>query len=194
MTMKWPAADAAELPFKLETQLERDIAANPDWLEGVAWGRPRPGHPEGKVMFHIRDVLRNIDHFFGGACDRSRLRLIALLHDTFKYKVVRAEPGARQRSHGYRARKFAERYIDDAQILAVIELHDGAYQIFLGLTRHGHREVAEGQARELMMRLDQSFELFMRFYLCDSRTGDKSMVHYAWFKGLAEKMLKEGRV
>jgi hypothetical protein len=180
----------SELPFNLETDLERAIAADPDWLAGVKWGQPRPGHPEGKVIFHIRDVLNNIDHFFSNSGDRSRLRLIALIHDTFKYKRDHAQPGVPKKSHGYWARQFAERYINDAGVLEVIELHDEAYKASLLLTRYTNREAAERCARELIRRLGHSLDLFMCFYLCDSRTSDKSTTHYEWFKGLVEEQAK----
>src|SRR5262249_29773161 len=118
--MNIPTRNTSEFPFELETLLEKEIAADPQWLQGIRWGTPRPGHPEGQVMFHIRDVLNNIDQFFGGDDDRSRLRLIALIHDTFKYQIIGRAPGAPMQSHGYFARRFAERYINDQAVLEVI--------------------------------------------------------------------------
>jgi hypothetical protein len=185
--MKSLTKNKSKLPFKLENQLERNIAADPEWLEGIGWGQPRPGHPEGKVALHVRDVLNNIDHFFGNSSDRSSLRLIALIHDTFKYKA-QVQPGLPKRSHGYWARQFAERYITDTGILEVIELHDEAYKASLLLTRHGNREAATRCTMELMTRLGHNLDLFVRFYLCDNRTGDKSTTHYNWFKELVEKL------
>ena len=65
---QWTGATALtmsmmELPFQLETDLERKIAADPEWQQGVLWGEPRPGHNEGQVMYHIADVLTNVDCF-----------------------------------------------------------------------------------------------------------------------------------
>ena len=177
-----------ELQFKLETQLEEAITADPEWLEGANWGKPRPGHPEGKVIFHIRDVFDNIDYFFDSkAYDRSDLRLIALIHDTFKYQTTHLESSSTKPSHGYFARKFAERYISEANILQVIELHDEAYKAWRLMFRHTDPEAAEKQARELIIQLGQNLDLFLRFYLCDNQTGDKSTTHYEWFKELAKK-------
>ena len=53
------------LPFALETAVEHQIVADPEWQRGVLWGTPRPGHPEGQVVHHIEDVLQNVDVFFG---------------------------------------------------------------------------------------------------------------------------------
>jgi hypothetical protein len=185
-----PGNDALELPFRLETRLERTITADPKWVEGALWGVSRPGHPEGKVIFHIRDVLNNIEQFFGNSDDRPGLRLIALIHDTFKYQAARSTSGSPGKSHGYWARRFAERYINDPGILQVIELHDEAYKAFVSMSRYTDREAAEKSAEDLIAQLGDNIELFLRFYLCDSRTGDKSMSHYEWFKELVEARCK----
>ena len=178
------------LPFQLKTQLEQKIAADPEWQYGLEWGHSRPGHPEGRVVFHIREVLDNVDCFFRNSAHRSSLRLIALIHDTFKYKAAQLEPDTHKKSHGYVARKFAERYISDGGILEVIELHDEAYKAYRLMARYGNRQAAEVQATELITRLGKNLDLFMRFYLCDCRTGDKSTAHYEWFQGLVEQQFK----
>ena len=46
-----------------ENETEQKIIANPQWQEGVLWGMTREGHPEGKVISHIQEVLKNIDRF-----------------------------------------------------------------------------------------------------------------------------------
>jgi hypothetical protein len=184
MTIGLHTSSTSELPFQLESQLEKAIAADPAWLSGMTWGEPRPGHPEGQVQFHIRDVLDNIDRYFGDSDDRARLRLIALIHDTFKYQAIYMPQDTPRRSHGYEARQFAERYIHDQDVLEVIELHDEAYKAYLLLSQNGDREAAERRARELIRRLDQRIDLFMHFYLCDNQAGDKSADHYEWFQVL----------
>jgi hypothetical protein len=172
------------LPFALETRLERAIAADPAWRAGIAWGSPRPGHPEGQVLFHIRDVLANIDRFFDKAADRPRLRLIALLHDTFKYQAVAAAHQLPRPAHGLLARAFAEQYIGDTGVLEVIELHDEAYKIWRLLDKRQDAQSANHRASELIARLGQHLDLFMCFYFCDQRTGDKSIAHYQWFESI----------
>jgi hypothetical protein len=172
------------LPFQLETQVEWRVAADPEWQAGLEWGHSRPGHPEGRVIFHIRDVLDNVDCFFSNSAHRSSLRLIALIHDTFKYQAAQFTPGTPKKSHGYLARKFAEQYISEVGILEVIELHDEAYKAYRLMSQDGNREAAQLRVTGLMTRLGKNIALFMQFYLCDCRTGDKSTAHYEWFKGL----------
>ena len=43
--------------LKPETELEVRLLENPLFQEGLNWGKPRFGHPEGKVGLHVRDVL-----------------------------------------------------------------------------------------------------------------------------------------
>jgi hypothetical protein len=116
-----------DLPFQRETILEERICADVAWQQGVLWGEPRPGHSEGQVMYHIAEVLANIDHLARTDEERRDLRLIALIHDTFKYRVDPTKPRVGNNHHATIARQFAERYIDDAAILDIIELHDEAF-------------------------------------------------------------------
>jgi len=79
--------------IKPETELEKLIVSDPEFIEGANWGKPRPGHPEGTVLLHIVEVLKNVDkllenvHYDDAVPIRKNLRLIAICHDTFKYKV-----------------------------------------------------------------------------------------------------------
>ena len=86
-------------PFSLEGDLEEQIAKQPEWLEGLEYGRPRHGHPEGKIKFHIAAVLNNVERFYGDSPDRNRLRLITLVHDTFKFRV---DPSTKTQQDAFR--------------------------------------------------------------------------------------------
>ena len=39
----------------------RPRVREPDLLEGLAWGEPREGHPEGSVAAHVADLLATLD-------------------------------------------------------------------------------------------------------------------------------------
>src|SRR6478752_4412207 len=110
------------LPFNLETDLEREIAAQPRWQTGVEWGRPRHGHPEGLIKSHIAVVLENVDRLYPDDPQRGTLRLIALIHDAFKHEVNLDEPRTGENHHGMIARRFAEGFVQDEEILDVVEL------------------------------------------------------------------------
>lgn len=166
--------------IKAETELERLILSDPELIEGALWGEPRRGHPEGKVVYHIKEVLDNIDKF-ADKFDRESLRLIAIIHDTFKHKVDRDKPRTGDNHHAMIARRFAEKYISDKDLLDIIELHDEAYNAWSVGSRRGDWRYAEKRALRLIERLGDSIDLFIKFYKCDGLTGDKKNDDFIWF-------------
>ena len=144
-------------------------------------GKPRPGHPEGKIIFHIRDVLNNIDAI--PSKEKDNLRLIALIHDTFKYKVDNTKAKFGDNHHGYFARKFSEKYIDDVRVLNIIQHHDEAYNAWQTGKRKGNWFKADSRLKDLLEILikDDSIELYKDFYSCDNSTGDKIQDNFGWF-------------
>lgn len=176
-----------------ENELERSVLADPQWQEGAAWGEPRPGHPEGAIAAHIEEVLANIDREAINDADRQRLRFVALVHDTFKYRVQRDRPRTGANHHAVIARRFAERYTHDVELLELIELHDVAYNAWLKGDRGGDWAAAEARAARLLDRLGPSLPLYLRFYRADTGTGDKSPTPLAWFEQLARRSQPHGR-
>ena len=174
------------LPFNLETELERRIADDPAWREGAEWGRPRHGHPEGTIKAHVAAVLDNVEGFYGDDPLREKLRLIALIHDTFKYQVDMDRPRAGENHHAMRARRFAERFVDDQAVLKVIELHDEAFNAWQLGNRDGKWEKARTRADRLIDRLGDTIPLYLAFYRCDNTTKGKQPDCFTWFRGLAE--------
>jgi hypothetical protein len=170
-----------ELPFTLETDLEKKIADDPAWQEGVVWGKPRRGHLEGQVMYHIAEVLSNIDAQCPNEQDRCRLRLIALIHDTFKYQVDETRPKVGTNHHAYLARLFATRYLDDPVLLTIIEHHDDAYHCWQLGRYKGHWQRAEKYLDQLLDSLGDAAPLYARFFYADSDTSSKDPAPREWF-------------
>ncbi|HWE80217.1 MAG TPA: HD domain-containing protein [Gaiellaceae bacterium] len=168
-----------------ETELEARVVGDPEWQRGASWGSPRPGHPEGTVSAHVEAVLANVDEEPLDSTDRGRLRLVALIHDTFKDRVDREQPPTGENHHAMIARRFAERFIEDPELLDVIELHDEAYNAWVKGDRGGKWDAAEARARRLLDRLGPSRDFYLRFYRADNRTGSKSDVPLEWFERLA---------
>ncbi len=178
------------LPFPLEGELEERIAADPEWQRGAEWGDPRPGHPEGAVKFHIAEVLANVERYAETAADRSRLRLIALTHDTFKHRVDESRPRVGENHHGLIARRFAERYITDPVVLEIVELHDEAYNAYSMGSRRGAWVEAEARAHRLLDRLGSSALLYRTFFRCDNETGSKTSESFVWFARVSARREK----
>jgi len=161
--------------FRPETALERELASDPAMLRGLAWGRPRPGHPEGSVGTHVADLLTAITEPAGRR--RDELRFLALVHDALKHRVrpdAALSPDNDQ--HGVLARRFSERYTADPRILATLELHDEPYRIWR--TRpHDGRCALEGILAQI-----PDLSLFMRFVELDGSTEGKTPGPVHWLR------------
>lgn len=163
-----------------ETDLEKQIIRDPEFIVGAAYGRPRPGHPEGAVAYHIAEVLDNVKKY-SNEFNRRDLRLIAIIHDAFKFKVDQSKPKEGENHHAMIARRFAEKFHLNNDILDIIELHDDAYNAWLS-GRRGNWRLAESRLEKLLLRLsDENFELYKTFYQCDNETGDKDKLNFEWF-------------
>jgi hypothetical protein len=171
---------AAEL--RPENELERRLLNIPGFTEGLFWGVPRYGHPEGEVYKHIKEVLENIDRLGLNGLARERLRLIAFVHDTFKYQEDRNRPRDWSRHHGALGRSFLARHCDDEPVLDIVELHDEAYYCWRSAYLSQAPEVAEQRLRSLLERLGDNLQLYYIFYKCDTLTGDKTPAPLKWFE------------
>lgn len=171
-----------------ENGIEEAICADADFIAGAAYGKPRNGHPEGAVIYHIKEVLENIDKFYNDDEDRADLRLIAIVHDTFKNKVNQNLPKQGDNHHGSIARKFSEKFFDNDRLLTVIALHDDAYNAWSAGGRHGDWYKAKRRAEMLIKTLEMGdcLDLYVKFYRCDNATGDKSQDNYEWFNDLIQ--------
>lgn len=172
--------------LKPETELERQIMSDKEFIEGALFGYPRPGHPEGQVVSHIREVLDNVEKYSTKE-NRQVLRLIAIVHDTFKYKVDISQRKIGSNNHAYIAKQFSKKYCSDKIILDIIELHDEAFSAYQNGARDNNWQKAEERARQLLHRLGSSVSLYLTFYKCDNETGDKNQECFVWFEGFIKK-------
>jgi hypothetical protein len=162
-----------------ETELERSLLAADEFRHGLFWGKPRYGHPEGLVLYHIREVLDNIDKLVIDPTTRSKLRIITFAHDTFKYKEDKSDWSTH---HSILARQFMEDFIEDQMLLDIIELHDEAY--YSWRLKVLYNRVEEGQKRldKLIDRIGNQMQLYYLFFKCDTKTGDKTQSPLYWFE------------
>lgn len=184
------AAPSYSKELNSETDLEEQIINDPEWIQGASWGEPRPGHPEGAVIHHIIEVLNNVDTLYEDSPLRENLRILALLHDTFKNKVDRNLPTKGENQHGMIARRFAEQYLEEPLILNILQWHDDAYSAWKKGANGGNWEAAYDSAHALIDALGPDIDLYVAFYTCDNMTGDKTQEPLEWFKGVVEEKIK----
>ena len=171
-----------------ETDLERLLVLHPDVRVGLGWGEPRYGHPEGKVLYHIPEIFDNLNRLLPPLSkkEREQLRLITLLHDTFKYIEDKGYPRDWSRHHSILARQFSEAFITDKTVLDIIELHDEAYYCWRLDVLEDKPEQSAARFDALLARIGDCLQLYYIFFKCDTRTGDKTQAPVKWFekKGL----------
>lgn len=168
-----------------ETELERQFIANPDYVEGLFWGKPRYGHPEGKVILHIREVLNNIERIPNLKTEtRRKLRIITFIHDTFKYKEheMRKIAGRKDNNHhAFLAAQFLNNYVSDSSLVRLVQLHDEAYYCWK-LLRFHQMDHYKKKLNQLLLDLGDDLQLYYLFFKCDTKTGDKNQEPLQWFE------------
>jgi hypothetical protein len=176
-----------------ETDIELTLVSHPEVIQGLLWGEPRYGHPEGKVLFHIPEIFDNIDRITPplSIAVREKLRLITLLHDTFKYVEDKNSPRDWSRHHSILARLFSENYIDDGIVLDIIELHDEAYYCWRLEVLEDEPEQASARLNMLLDRIGDFLQIYYFFFKCDTATGDKTQAPVKWFE---KKISNKGNV
>jgi hypothetical protein len=154
-----------------ETELESKIISDPRIQEGFEYGKVRTGHPEGTVINHVHAILNYID-FQGFDGYRTDLRVIALLHDSFKY-MKKIDPSNR---HEFLAAEFYKELTDDERIEKVLHYHDTPWIIYKNIK--SGQELNEEKFKNTFSQLD--LELFTRFLYCDNclRENDTAI----WFE------------
>jgi hypothetical protein len=165
--------------FEPEGELEERIVEEPELLRGLAWGKPRKAHPEGRIGNHVANLIREIDGAGETGERRAMLRLVALVHDSFKGDVIKWLPRTGENHHATRARRFAERFTDDERLLATIELHDRPYAIWRKMKRKGRLD--QERLDDVLARVPDH-DLFMRFVEIDGASGAKDSEPIRWLR------------
>ena len=163
--------------FTAESDLERAVTRDERLLEGLSWGRPRRAHPEGSVARHVADLLAMIEAWGESGERRADLRVVSLVHDSFKYAVDNRRAKTGENHHAMRARRFTEEFTSDERLLAVIELHDGPYALWKrvrrGLSVPDH--IMDGALARI-----PDVGLFARFVVLDGSTVGKRPEPVEW--------------
>ena len=166
-----------------ETKTEKALLKNADFVKGLHWGEPRFGHPEGKVIYHIKEVFKNIDQCASSPEQRQKLRLIALVHDTFKYKEDKGTgPRNWEKHHASLACDFVKSWTDDDEVIKVTKLHDEAYYAWRHSAIHKDQKASELRLNKLLNTVKDYKQLYYLFFICDTYTGDKNPAPVKWFE------------
>lgn len=175
-----------ERELRPETELEKEFLKDPDFQKGLQWGVPRYGHPEGEVYKHIGEVLNNIDALDVSRSCRTKLRIIAYTHDTFKYLEDKSIPRDWSRHHGVFARSFLQKYINTQSLLDIVELHDEAYYCWRLINLYNKPQIGQKRLNDLLSQIGIERQLYYLFFKCDTLTGDKNPAPLKWFESYVD--------
>ena len=150
----------------------------------VALGKPRPGHPEGTVSNHIRELEGNLDSIIAikarlgsPPSEEMILRLEVLIHshDTFKSESLKGVPIDHAKSHASLGAGFIRRLGADAALCQIAQLHDVPFSVW----RKGENRREDKLLPVLKSIVD--LPTFTLFQLIDNVTEGKSPASVAWF-------------
>ena len=157
------------------------VISDPRYLKNIEYGQPRPGHPEGKVRYHIADLEKKLESMkLRGISDEQywKLKFLIHVHDTFKAEAVPNSPIAHPQSHASLARNFASEFTDDADLLNMVQYHDINFALWKQFRRTGFYDV-ERLSDLLATIID--WELFLMFLILDGSTSGKDPAKTGWF-------------
>ncbi|MFH1592751.1 MAG: HD domain-containing protein [Candidatus Woesearchaeota archaeon] len=159
-----------------ECDLEERIVSSREFKEGMSFGGPREGHPEGRVGVHVTGVLNRIDKE-NWPNYRKRLRLVALLHDMGKIQTRYSENGHLVgEPHALISERIARQFIDDENVLGAIRLHDRYYSFYR--TLQDKFRFNPEKFKEAFQNIDLG--LLIRFVYCDLFERDQTPAR--WFE------------
>jgi hypothetical protein len=167
-------------------EIIKKIMDDARYQKNIKYGEPRSGHPEGKVKYHIQELEENLKKLVsrarasGGISEEQywKLKFLIHVHDTFKADAIPDEPIVSPNSHASLARKFASEFIDDDDLLNMLQFHDVNFVLWKQFAATGSYDV---QRFENLLDTIQDWDLFLMFVIIDGSTLGKDLHKIRWF-------------
>lgn len=157
------------------------IISDPHYQQNVEYGEPRLGHPEGKVKYHIAELEENLENLAARGISEQqywKLKFLIHVHDTFKADAIPDSTILSPNSHASLAREFASEFVDDADLLNMIQFHDENFALWKQFAATGSYDA---QRFESLLRTIQDWDLFLMFTIIDGSTKGKDPTKIGWF-------------
>ena len=156
------------------------VIADPRYLEGIEYGEPRPGHPEGKVKLHIAELESNLEKLVPRISEEQywKLKFLIHVHDTFKSKALPNSRIESPNSHSSLARKFASEFTEEADLLAMIQFHDLNFALWKQFVARGAYDSIRFST---LLDSIKDWDLFLIFLIIDGSTRGKDPEILRWF-------------
>ena len=157
------------------------VIADPRYQKNIEYGEPRPGHPEGKVKYHIAELEQNLEKLVSRGVTQEqywKLKFLIHVHDTFKAEATPDVPIRHPNSHASLAKKFAKEFTADEDLLNMIQLHDVNFALWKQFSATGSYD----QERFMnLLNTIRDWDLFLMFLITDGSTSGKERSKLIWF-------------
>lgn len=157
------------------------IKADPRYQKNIEYGRPRDGHPEGKIKFHIADLETNLEILAERNISKDdywKLKFIIHVHDLFKAEAQIGKPTLHPKNHASLAREYASQFTNDADLLNTIQFHDENYKLWREYIQTGSYDKEQFQR---LLDAVKNWDLFLMFAIIDGCTEGKDLAKLSWF-------------
>ena len=164
----------------MKSAVER-VTSDPRYLKNIEYGKPRPGHPEGKVKYHIAELEENLEALKPHGISEEqywKLKFLIHIHDSFKRE---ATPDVRildPKSHASLAREYASQFTDDLDLLNMLQFHDENFALWKQQHAAGAYDV---QRFNKLLETILDWDLFLMFIIIDGSTKGKEQSKLVWF-------------
>lgn len=157
-------------------EILKKIKADPRYIEGITYGVPRPGHDEGSVANHLKELEETLFNLAPLVSMEEYLKLLVLIHVHDSFKLAGKRITGRQvslrdpNSHASLGRAFLSEFTDDESLLAIVQFHDEGHALWKSWQRRGRFNTERLQeALDLLPDKD----LYLLFTVIDGYTVSK---------------------
>ena len=171
----------------------QQIIEDARYLKNIEYGEPRPGHPEGKVKYHIAEMEENLEVLRSrGISDEQywKLKFLIHVHDAFKAEAVPNSAILNPNSHASLARKFVSEFTDDSELLNMIQYHDVNFALW---KQFKGTRLYDVERFSTLLEDINDWDLFLMFLILDGSTKGKDPEKIRWFIREVKKY-KETRI
>jgi len=125
---KFPPSSSKGSIMKSVKEIVQQMLNDPRHQENIEYGKPRSGHPEGKVRYHIPGLEASLNSLAARGIsegDYWKLKFLIHVHDSFKKEAKPDAPILDPERHATLAGVYASQFTSDADFLNMNQFHDG---------------------------------------------------------------------
>lgn len=182
---RWSHASASNAEVSAEAehakQVTDAIRATERYRNNALWGEARSGHAEGTIAAHINELMGNLMNIQSilrstnpkealSAEEVAKLTLLVHVHDICKGEAKQGVGIFDPKSHATLAKEFLREFLQDDDLLEMVQRHDEPFALARGIESKKHLSV---ERFNNLVRSIQDWDLFCLFQIVDNTTPSK---------------------